>query len=223
MNPMTITCRDRNRILEDDTPAEWAALEMHAAVCPGCAEELRVWKSLSTAAQDLRDHTESPTLWLRIERALAEQAVRHPQRPKRWGWLFFWRTVPLGWQTAVGGVFVLLLMASAGWVYLHQTKSSPASPNPLLRSRTLSEVERTENDYVHAINKLASEAKPQLESPTSPLLASYQEKLLVLDSGIDDLRAEVGQNPSNAHLRYQLLAMYQEKQSTLEEILEQER
>jgi len=30
-------------------------------------------------------------------------------------------------------------------------------------------------------------------------------------------------NSSNAHLRYQLLAMYQEKQRTLEEILETKR
>jgi hypothetical protein len=34
------------------------------------------------------------------------------------------------------------------------------------------------------------------------------------------LRLEAGQNPSNAHLRYQLLAMYREKQGTLQEILE---
>ena len=40
---------------------------------------------------------------------------------------------------------------------------------------------------------------------------------------IDDLRAQAGGNPSNAHLRYQLLAMYQEKQRTLEEVLEAKR
>jgi len=44
--------------------------------------------------------------------------------------------------------------------------------------------------------------------------------LLVLDSAIADLRAQAGLNPSNAQLRYQLLAMYQEKQHTLEEVLE---
>jgi hypothetical protein len=43
---------------------------------------------------------------------------------------------------------------------------------------------------------------------------------MVLDGAIGELRAEAGQNPSNAHLRYQLLAMYQEKQKTLEEVLE---
>jgi hypothetical protein len=73
---------------------------------------------------------------------------------------------------------------------------------------------------VAAIDRLGREAKPQLEKPETPLLANYREKLLVLDGAIDDLRAQAGQNPSNAHLRYQLLAMYQEKQRTLEEIVE---
>ena len=74
-----------------------------------------------------------------------------------------------------------------------------------------------------AIDKLAADAKPQLDNPATPLMANYREKLLVLDSAIDDLRAQTGQNPSNAHLRYELLAMYQEKQRTLEEILEEKR
>jgi hypothetical protein len=84
-------------------------------------------------------------------------------------------------------------------------------------------VERAQSAYVQAIDKLAADAKPQLENPDTPLLANYREKLLVLDSAIDDLRAQTGQNPSNAHLRYELLAMYQEKQRTLEEILEEKR
>jgi len=49
-------------------------------------------------------------------------------------------------------------------------------------------------------------------------MANYHEKLLVLDSAIVTFGAS-WPNPSNAHLRYELLAMYQEKQRTLEEIL----
>ena len=74
-----------------------------------------------------------------------------------------------------------------------------------------------------AIDKLAADAKPQLDSPTSPLMASYREKLVVLDSAIEEMREEAGRNPSNAHLRYELLAMYQEKQETLREVLETKR
>ena len=97
----------------------------------------------------------------------------------------------------------------------------PASSDPsLLKSQALLDVESAETAYVKAIDKLAAETKPQLENPATPLLANYQEKLQVLDSAITDLRAQAGLNPSNAQLRSQLLAMYQEKQHTLEEVLE---
>src|SRR5229473_3113122 len=77
---MNVTCSDRERIFEDGTAAEWAALEEHAVSCPLCAEEIRGWKSLSVAAQELRDYSDSPSFWPRIERALAEEAARSAQR-----------------------------------------------------------------------------------------------------------------------------------------------
>jgi hypothetical protein len=217
---MNVTCNDRDRIFEDGTLAEWAAMEAHAAACPLCAEELRGWKLLSLAAQELRDYTESPVLWPRIERALAEEAERKSQRTERKGWYPFFQHIPLGWQTAAAGAFVLVLTISAGWFYLHPPKDGQRADQSLLKSKALKEVESAETAYVQAIDKLAAEARPQLENPATPLLANYHEKLLVLDSAIADLRAQAGINPSNAQLRYQLLAMYQEKQHTLEEVLE---
>jgi len=217
---MNIQCEDRDRIFEDGTPAEWAALEAHSANCAVCAEELRSWRALSAAAQKLRDYSDAPSLWPRIERALAEQAGRKPHA--RWrGWLNLGSGFTLGLQTAAAAALVLILTVSAGWVYFH--RSGPVAPDDpsLLKSSALAEVERTQAAYEQAIDKLAAQAKPQLENPTTPLQASYREKLLVLDSAIDDLRAQAGLNPSNAQLRQQLLAMYQEKQQTLEDILEE--
>ena len=95
---MNETCKDRERIFEDGTPGEWAALEAHADSCPACAEELKAWKSLSVAAQELRDYTENPSFWPRIERALAEEAQRNTQRTVRRGWLTFLPGISLGWQ-----------------------------------------------------------------------------------------------------------------------------
>ena len=222
MKTMNVTCNDRDRIFEDATFAEWAALEAHAATCPLCAEEIRAWKSLSFAAQELRDYTDSPALWPRIERAIAEEAAGKTQRAGRKGWYPFFQHIPLGWQTAAAGAFALVLTISAGWFYLHPPKDGQRADQTLLKSKALKQVENAESAYVQAIDKLAAEAKPQLENPATPLLANYHEKLLVLDSAIADLRAQAGINPSNAQLRYQLLAMYQEKQQTLEEALEAE-
>src|SRR5260370_7454637 len=83
---MNVTCKDRDRIFEDGTESEWAALEGHAATCASCAEELRAWKSLSLAAAELRDYTESPALWPRIRQALAEEGDAIREQRERWNW-----------------------------------------------------------------------------------------------------------------------------------------
>jgi hypothetical protein len=223
---MNVNCKDRDRILEDGGPVEWAALESHAATCAACAEAIRAWKALSAAAAELRDYSESPELWPRIQRSLSEQAGRIPQRKARWSWQHLWQGTMPSWQTALAGaVIVLLIASSAGWLYLHRDDrvTHPPQSSDLLKSQALDQVESAQAAYVKAIDKLATSAKPQLDNPDTPLLANYREKLMVLDSAIDDLRAQTGQNPSNAHLRYELLAMYQEKQRTLEEIPEVKR
>ena len=214
---MNVTCKDRDRILEDGSAAEWAALEGHAATCAVCGEELRSWKSLSAAASELRDYSDNPALWQRIRHSLAEEAGRGK---RRWDLHRLFSSFTVSWQTAAASAFVLLLLVSAAWLTRPRRDTTQS---PLLKSRALTDVERAESAYVQAIDKLAIEAKPQLQNPGTPLTASYREKLQLLDSAIDDLRSQTGQNPSNAHLRYQLLAMYQEKQRTLEEILEEKR
>ena len=175
---------------------------------------------MSAAAEQLRDHREDPALWTRIERSLIEQREGGIVRPTLWEKLSSWRAISAGWQAALAGALVLLLAIAGGYVYRHRNARQDAAGNQLLKSSTLAEVERTEREYMKAIDQLAMDAKPQLDSPASPLMVSYREKLMVLDGAISELRAEAGQNPSNAHLRYQLLAMYQEKQQTLQEVLE---
>jgi hypothetical protein len=217
---MNATCSDRERIFEDGTTAEWAALEEHAVSCPLCAEEIRGWKSLSVAAKELRDYSDSPSFWPRIERALAEEAARSAQRAERKSWFSFLPSFSPAWQTVFAGALVLVLTISAGWFIIQRPVRTVENDKSLLKSSALKEVENAESSYERAIDKLAAETKPQLENPATPLLANYHEKLLMLDSAIADLRAQAGLNPSNAQLRYQLLAMYQEKQHTLKEVLE---
>jgi hypothetical protein len=219
---MNISCHERERIFLDGSAEEWSALEQHATACSACAEEIRAWKALSTAAQEMRDYGEDPALWARIESSLKEQKQRTPARPKIREALRFWQGILGGWQTALAGALVLMLALSGAYVFTHRGGARPAE-NRLLKNSALAEVERTEREYREAIDQLAADAQPQLESPASPLMASYKEKLMVLDSAIAELGEQAGRNPSNAHLRYQLLAMYQEKQQTLQDILEEKR
>jgi hypothetical protein len=228
---MNVTCSDRDSIFEDGTPAQWAALEAHAATCAACAEDIRAWKALSVAAAELRDYSPNPALWSRIETALAANAKPVRFAPSWRNRMSVWLGFSLSWQLAAVSAFAVLLLVSGGLIYRHRTigpgqlpsNTAHSTPDPLLKTKALDDVEKAENAYVQAIDKLAADAKPQLNKPETPLMASYREKLQVLDSAIDDLRAQAGQNPSNAHLRYQLLAMYQEKQKTLEDVLEARR
>lgn len=219
---MNVTCEDREKILRDGSPEQWAALESHAATCAACAEELRAWNALSDAAAELRDYKEDPALWSRIETSLAEAARQQSASRAFWTEWAFWRWNRLGWQVALSGACALVLALAGVYVFLHRPVGETQS-GKLLKNSALVEVERTERDYMKAIDKLAADAKPQLDSPESPLMASYREKLMVVDSAIDELREEASRNPSNAHLRYELLAMYQEKQQTLREVLETKR
>jgi len=219
---MNISCDDRERIFLDGTAEEWAGLEQHAATCCACAEELRAWKALSTAAHELRDYREDHHLWMKIEHSLKEQQRQHHVQRGFWEKLRAWGDLALGWRTALAGALVLILALSGVYVVRRQTNGGTGQDR-LLKNSALAEVERAERDYMKAIDKLDEEAKPELDSPTTPLMASYKEKLVVLDSAIDELRMEAGRNPSNAHLRYELLAMYQEKQQTLQDVLETKR
>jgi hypothetical protein len=221
---MNMTCSDRERIFLDGTAEEWATLEQHAVSCPVCAEEIRAWKSLSTAAEELRDYREDLQLWAKIETSLKEEEDDRRQAGRRGFWekLGALGALTLGWQSALAGALVVALAISGVYVF-RQRNSVDVGQGRLLRNSTLAEVERTERDYMKAIDRLAEEAKPELDSPATPVMASYKEKLIVLDSAIDEMRLAAGRNPSNAHVRYELLAMYQEKQETLQEVLETKR
>jgi hypothetical protein len=220
---MNLTCSDRDRVFLDGTAEEWSALQQHAANCSDCADEIRAWKALSTAAEELRDYREDLPLWARIETSLRENEGRQAPRRSFWKSIDFLRGLTLGWQTALAGALVVALTVFGVYLSRHRDTGGDIGQGSLLKNSALAEVERTERDYMKAIDRMAVEAKPELDSATTPLMASYKEKLIVLDSAIDELRLEAGRNPSNAHLRYELLAMYQEKQETLQEVLETKR
>src|ERR1700742_3772365 len=139
---MNVTCSDRDSIFEDGTPAQWAALEVHAAMCAACAEEVRAWKALSVAAAEMRDYSPSPALWSRIETSLAANATPAPA-PSWQDRLSAWLGFSLSWQLAAVSAFAALLLVSGGLMYRHQTVTPTATPvnsahsaqDPLLKSK----------------------------------------------------------------------------------------
>jgi hypothetical protein len=115
-------------------------------------------------------------------------------------------------------------LAAAGSVVLQQRAQRrpelAEQDRKLLTERALAAVERSETEYIASIEALAKLAAARLETPASPLLASYREKLQILDAAIADCRAQVERNRFNAHLRGELLSIYREKQRTLQMLMD---
>ncbi len=216
-------CRQFEKALDRGEDAV-AALEVHTASCADCRERLRLWKEIPQSAPSLKKEWESPDLFPRIARALAAAAPPPgAQAPsllrRRWpAW------IP---AAAAAALFVLSMIGLSvfkpGESGREPLSNLRASRAPLMTERTLDEVESAEAKYLESIEKLSRLARPRLESPGTALLAAYKEKLDLLDSAIAETRNQIEQNRFNTHLRRELLAMYQEKQRTLQDLMKEAR
>lgn len=198
-------------------------LASHSAGCSECGEMLRAFEAISREASGLRRSWDSPRLWPRIRESLisappAPDASEPASETAAGGW----RLLP-----AAAVVFLVLLSSVGLWVF----RNAPArelippagSREPLLNEQALGDSERAEAGYVRSIETLARLAEPSLRAPNDSLLVNYREKLMILDSAITDLRAQLEDNRFNNHLRRELLAVYQEKQRTLEQVVREVR
>jgi hypothetical protein len=213
-------CRDLERALAGTDPELLAAFEAHAASCPACGPVLAEWRRIAEAAPSLRRSWDSPDLLPRIRQALAEESTKTAEapevRPRRFAWL-----------PAVS-IAALFLIATAGlFVFRNSGGREPLTEHwrttkaPLLTDAAIDEVDKAEQAYLASIDKLSKMAEPALAGATSPVLVNYREKLTVLDSAIAELKASVDQNRGNTHLRRELLAVYQEKQRTLQSLMKE--
>jgi hypothetical protein len=217
---MSVDCREFQKLLSEGITELTESAAAHLRECSACAEEWQDWQDIAEAAPGLRKHWDSPALWPRIRQSLEAES----EKAARSGW---WRgdafrALGLQWQAAAAAV-ILVLSSLGGWLMLRP--SQPASVNDerrLLTERTLDDIERNEAAYLKSIDRLSHLAAPKVQHPESAILASYREKLLLIDSAIGELRNQVERNRFNAHLRHELLLIYQEKQHTLEEILKDE-
>jgi hypothetical protein len=125
------------------------------------------------------------------------------------------------WQIAAAAVLTIGLGGAVFQVVRDQTREA-AFDRTILRITALDEVERAERAHVKAIENLEELAGAKLEDPETPLMISYKEKLMLLDDAIAECQANIDGNRQNAHLRKQLLAMYTDKQQTLEDVVRED-
>jgi len=219
---MKVECKDLERVLREQEPAEMAALALHAKECAACRAELEEWNELSVAARALQRREENPRLWANIQARLEEEARAKQERGARWSFAGLRQEFAAHWQVAAATLALVAVTATSAWMLTRRTPPGPVTPEAerrLLTDKALKETETAEATYVQSIEKLAALAQPKLANANTPLLANYREKLLVLDAAIADCRRQTEGNRYNAHLRRELTTMYQEKQRTLEEVL----
>ena len=218
-------CRRFDEALSRGDAARIDTLREHAAECPACAAALALWDGIDAGAKTLRQTWESPALLPRIVSAIEAEKTRgtapagsEPVSEPRRG-RFRWVPAAAAAALFLIATFGLQVFRNAGGRE-PLTNFAPAR-EPLLSDRSLEEVESAEANYVRSIDRLSALARPQMENPTTPLLVSYREKLLLLDSAIAEMRAQIESNRFNSHLRRELLAMYQEKQRTLQGLMKE--
>ena len=211
-------CREFEKALKRGEEAI-LALEDHAAGCADCSEALRLFHEIPEAAPSLQKRWDSPHLFPGIARAIAAEKAKpkeeeEPARRVSW--------IPIA---AAASLFVLSMIGLTVFKPGESARDPLARPSfgkeALLGEETLKEVESAEANYLSSIEKLSQLAQPRMANPDTPVLASYREKIQLLDSAIGDLRAQLEGNRFNTHLRKELLAMYQEKKRTLEEVIKE--
>ena len=203
---MNITCEQLDELLLDGEPLAMQTAARHAASCPSCAETLDSWHELSTTATSLHETWPSDLLWPRIERSIRTEAKR--------------RTAARLWQAAAA-LFLAAILGAGAWFGLRSREAKQFDAR-ILRVDVMDDVDRAEKQHVAAIDRLEGMAQTKIDDPATPLMISYKEKLLVLDDAIAQCQTAIDHNRQNAHLRRQLLAMYSEKQRTLQDVLREE-
>jgi hypothetical protein len=132
------------------------------------------------------------------------------------------------WKALAAAAVIAVTLAPSSWLGWRWFMLAPKPDEgarqqqreQLLTEDALAAIEASEAKYVEAIDELTRLTAPRLDMPDSPLLVNLQERLSIIDAAIAEYRAEIASNRFNAHLRRQLLWVYQEKRRTLEQIQE---
>jgi len=212
-------CSHLEQALRDETPELMAELSRHAKECAACREELRLWQEISAAARTMHKGCPTPALWPAIARSFEAEAAR-----SRGVWQRIQELLPapaLRWQTVFAALALVIVSGTGAWLLLHRSGGMVPDNQHLLTDQAVQQVEQAEQNYVQSIEKLAQLAQPKLAAASTPLMVNYREKLDLLDAAISDCRSNLEKNRANAYLRRELLSFYQEKQKTLEQVLQE--
>ena len=196
-----------DELLANGDGASMQAAALHASECAECAETLADWNDISSTARELHTTWNNDMLWPRIERALRKET----RRPS-----------PMRWMQIAASLVVMIGLGVIVGLTLRARNEEKAFNRRILVNQALLDVEDAEKKHIETIARLEKLTDATLEEPSTPLMVSYKEKLVLLDDAIAECQTNIERNRKNAHLRSQLLAMYTAKQQTLQDVLREE-
>jgi hypothetical protein len=204
---MTTTCERLDALLLEGDEASMMLARTHAAECAACAPSVEAWDSISSTASGMKESWTNDTFLPRALKAIERD--RRPAAPNRF------------WQIAAILLFTITLGGTVVWVLSTRAREAEFD-RAILRISAIQEVERTERAHLAAIAQLERVAQPKLQDTSSPLMVSYNEKLMLLDDAIAECEKAIEHNQQNAHLRRQLLSMLDDKRATLHDVLRED-
>jgi hypothetical protein len=191
---------------------EDAEFMKHATSCSTCQEILKLDEDVMSMATSLRQHIEAPHLWTRIKESLVEEmAGDHRFGNKTGEGRDFWRIFKLA--PAIVALFLVVWIG----IYLIFENHNPSSG--LMAQKTLTRVEKKEQEYVKAIQDLEKQAILKMADMGLKLVFLYRDRLETIDAQIKQCQEALAFNPANTHIRRYLMMALQDKKETLVELL----
>jgi hypothetical protein len=199
-------------------------LENHLCSCEKCQKEMEAERALLAIARNLPTHQAPDYLWNRIAQQL-------PQEQPESGWvnidigsiiekarqLIF----PVG-TVRLKPVIVSLAIMLTSILATHFYHTRPFGTSGITSNQkiTARDLEKIEQEYLAAIDRLTEEVELNRDSIDPELYDLYNEKIAVLDEYIEQCRDALEDNEYNPNARRYLALAYIEKMETLKELSE---
>ena len=189
---MTINCEQTRRSPSRRRPLLAEAAARHAAQSCGVHAEAGPTGTRSR-------HRARPAHDVGQRHALAAHRTRHPQRAAQ--------HAARVWQIAAAILLVAIASARPSG-RARRVHAATTSISAILKLSAVDEVERAEKAHIDAIDHLENSPSAKLDEPSTPLMVSYKEKLMMLDDAIAECQTNIDQNRQNALPAHAAAAMY---------------
>ena len=181
-----------------------ATLKVHMESCEDCQKAYQVDTRIMDRSKKLNENLTIPDLWPSIEKGIKKK-----------------KPVILKFRARKR----LLLTAAATFliittIWMFNSYQKETSSERILSQQALEKVKDAEEKYLDAIIGLEELAHRQLDNTTEPLAQLYRNKLFLVDRQIQNCQQALETNPANSHIRRYLMTALQDKQKTLENILQ---